>query len=82
MWHGGPEEQTYLSRPESLPRDSSSESLVIPAVMPTAPRVARDLLLKPSRRLELHGPVQCVHQWLDMSQVGMIIYGNINKIMH
>jgi len=31
-------------------------------------KVARDLLLNPPRRLELHGPVQCVHQWLDMSQ--------------
>ena len=42
-------------------------------LMPTTPRVARDLLLKPPCRLELHGPVQCVHQWIDMSQVGMLI---------
>jgi len=31
-------------------------------------KVARDLLLEPQSPTELQGPVQFVHQWLDMSQ--------------
>ena len=36
-------------------------------------RVARDLLLEPQSPTELQGPVQFVHQWLDMSQVAELL---------
>ena len=36
-------------------------------------RVARDLLLEPQSPTELQGPVQFVHQWLDMSQVAKLL---------
>ena len=33
-------------------------------------RVARKLLLEPTMETEVEGPVQFIHQWIDMSQVG------------
>jgi neutral ceramidase len=32
-------------------------------------RVARKLLLEPTTETEVEGPVQFIHQWIDMSQV-------------
>ena len=77
MWQEGQVGPTSLSQPESSLRDNSSKlyhiSLHFFYKEDLIFRVARDLLLEPQSPTELHGPVQFVHQWLDMSQVAKLL---------